>query len=170
MAQRSVVAFDPGGTTGWATLWFPERNLYHGTNLLDGLEFDCGQFGGPERSQSAEIAIMLSEYSGPVIIEDFVLRQFRKDSDLLSPVRMIARIENTIEWMERAEPRRDKCIVFKQQPALAKSTATDARMRDWGLWTPGKPHANDAVRHAITFLRRAKASGAMRRKAWGLAA
>jgi hypothetical protein len=163
------MAFDPGGTTGWALLSFPETNLYHG-HIFEGLEFDCGQFDGSEKRQSAGIALMLGEYKGPVVIEDFILRQYRKDPELLSPVRMTSRIENTIEWMERAEPRREPIHVFKQQPALAMSTATDGRMKKWGLWTPGQPHANDAVRHAITFIRRARGSRKLRTAAWGLAA
>jgi hypothetical protein len=38
---------------------------------------------------------------------------------------------------------------------LAKSTIQDDYMRAAGLWSPGQVHANDAMRHAILFLRRA---------------
>lgn len=173
----SVLAFDPGGSTGWALFWFPERNLYTG-DILDDLEFDNGEIYGEDDVQCRQIRPMLARHDGPLILEDFVLRQFRQDRDLLSPVRMISRIEllnesripRAVTKVEELNDAHYQLPLFKQQPAMAKGTATDARMRSWGLWTPGKPHANDATRHCITFIRRARGNRALRLAAWGLAA
>lgn len=41
-----------------------------------------------------------------------------------------------------------------QSPADAKTFATDAKLRERGWWTPGKPHANDAARHALLAIAR----------------
>jgi hypothetical protein len=59
--------------------------------------------------------------------------------------------------------------MFTQEPSLAMSTATDERLKDWGLYKRegGEEHARDATRHGITFLRRAKDKRNLRYRAWG---
>jgi hypothetical protein len=51
-------------------------------------------------------------------------------------------------------------------PALAKTTMTDERLRDLGLYeqTVGKEHGRDALRHALTFWKRVKTQPALRRE------
>lgn len=39
-----------------------------------------------------------------------------------------------------------------QSPAEAKRFASDIRLKHLGWHTPGKGHANDAARHALTFI------------------
>jgi hypothetical protein len=55
---------------------------------------------------------------------------------------------------------------FVQNASMAKSTATDERLKDAGLYRPGMLHAVDAMRHATTFLRRARADSKLREKAF----
>jgi hypothetical protein len=170
----SLLAFDPGGTTGWARVWVPAAALLPGGSILASIEFEVGQIVGDDKEQGRKIALMLAGpgFSGPLVIESFRLRQFRQDDDLLAPVRMIARIEQIVEILEYWGPV-DKVPaaypIFKQEPSLAKSTCPDNRMRKWGVWTPGRPHANDAMRHAITFLRRAKSDARLRAAAFSVA-
>lgn len=81
-----------------------------------------------------------------LVIEDFQLRQRSAD---LSPVRVTSALlahlsDSSLGWP--AMVRADHCLRF-QQPAEAKTYATDARLRDWGLWTVGKEHGRDATRH-----------------------
>src|SRR5688500_3498673 len=159
-----LMAVDPGGTTGWAVFWIPTANmLVRDLRILEDAEYRCGQATGPEEQQVKElIDVMRDIGDAPVIIEDFILRQFRQDRGLLSPVRVTAMLEFAI-WergWDAAHP------IRKQQASLAKSTVTDERLRDWGFWEPGMPHARDALRHALTFLRRAKADRALARWAW----
>lgn len=163
----NLQGFDPGGTTGWARVWLPETAFEPGEKILPHLEFEVGQIGGSEKTQGRAIALMLAEYAGPIVIEGFTLRQFSQDADLLAPVRMIARIEQIIDILEFLGPSPPKAT-FYQQPALAKSTVTDARMRKWGIWTPGRPHANDGLRHCVTFLRRCKNDSGLRLAAFGI--
>lgn len=162
----SVLGFDPGGTTGWGFLSFHIDALLPNYDMFDGMQFDCGQIYGDDEQQSVELRKFIDEHLGPIVVEGFVLRKFSRDPDLLSPVRMGSRISLLAEIKNRADP----FPIFEQQPSMAMATATDDRMRDWGLWTPGQPHANDAIRHCITFLRRAKGSALLRKAAWGLAA
>jgi hypothetical protein len=158
-----LLAIDPGGTTGWAHFWIPTANLLgRSLDILEDVEYDCGQLTGSEPEQAMQIRPMLEEMSGtgPVICEDFILRQFRQDAALLSPVRLMAMIEFMVSLINEPPPFK------KQQPSLAKSTATDERLKDWGLWEKGAPHARDAIRHGVTFLRRAKTDNRLRNWAW----
>lgn len=165
-------AYDPGGTTGWAHVWLPTACLAPGgPSILQSIEFEVGQLAGSDRRQGRGLATQLGDFVGPVVIEDFILRKFSAGRDLLAPVRMIARIEQIIELLleygYEPEDRGRVLRVYKQLPALAKSTCTDERMRRWGIWTPGKPHANDALRHAVTFLRRCLVDGGLAAEAFG---
>ena len=40
-----------------------------------------------------------------------------------------------------------------QMPSEAKGYANDERMKRWGFWVPGKPHATDALRHWVKYER-----------------
>jgi hypothetical protein len=179
-AGLEVFGVDPGGTTGWATIWIPTANvILRDVDIFDDAEYDCGQWTGTEGWQSQEFRFAMKEFRGPVLCEDFILRKFRQDADLLAPVRMTARIEQQIWEVNTArmtgglytdpgwEVEADRKFAIdrgswdgirfkKQQPSLAKSTATDDRLKKWGMYEKGQPHARDAVRQCATFLRRAK--------------
>jgi len=69
-----------------------------------------------------------------LVVEDFQLRQRSVD---LSPVK--------ITWGLLSLIPEDEMLM--QQPSEAKSYATNERLRKWGVWTVGKEHGRDAVRH-----------------------
>lgn len=148
-----VIAFDPGGVTGWAAmkvhpLALTEPEQYR---VLDNIEWmSMGQFVGGERDQVNQMLDMIREWPGAaVVIEDFILRELRQDRNLLSPVRI------TAAFRYAAGPElRD----FLQQPALAMSTMTDDRLKALGYYerTVGQQHARDALRHLFTFSMRVR--------------
>lgn len=177
----TVIAIDPGGTTGWSlisvhpgALTEPDAkildNIFHhqhgqvdcgshrgnlGTSLHKGISTD-GEFSG-----IYDLAKFIKQWPvAAVVVEDFILRQSRMDRELLSPVRVTAGLGYTL-WKEG----RDYHV---QTPADAKSTCTDARLKDWGMYDPtgNMVHARDADRHAILFLRKAKAKASFRANAW----
>jgi hypothetical protein len=165
----NIFGVDPGGTTGWAVLWVPTVNLLsREVTLLEDVEFDCGEWSGPDDKQAEafSIEVQTMRSNSPIIFEDFILRTFRQDRDLLAPVRVTAKMEFALYRLRDDLGVPKAYPVLKQQPSMAKSTATDDRLKDWGLWEPGKPHARDAIRHAVTFLRRAKADRRLRNWAW----
>lgn len=41
--------------------------------------------------------------------------------------------------------------IVKQSAGMAKTFATDVKLRRWGLYQPNKRHANDAIRHGVYF-------------------
>lgn len=159
----TVIALDPGGTTGWCVLAVhPESLVEPDVTILGNiLWWTSGQFTGTEYKQNSQIIDLIECWPyAAVLLEDFILRKQLRSRELLSPVRITSVIEYELERVGRP--------CFKQQPSEAKNTATDDRLKNWGLYRRegGEEHARDATRHAITFLRRAKDRPNIRHRAW----
>jgi hypothetical protein len=157
----TVVALDPGGTTGWCVFQcHPESLIDPEVLVLDNIDYwQSGQFTGSEDQQAADIFNLICSWAGcAVLIEDFVLRMMSPDRDLLSPVRITAKVEHLL-WQR-------ELTFFKQMPSEAKTTATDDRLKSWKLYKPGEEHGRDATRHAITFMRKARSRWMLRMYAW----
>jgi hypothetical protein len=216
----ACIAFDPGGTTGWALVTcYQEAINYAGYSILDNLVFwACGQYTGPFASQANEMMGLVAAWprDTAVVMEDFLLRQFRMDRTLLDPVRVMERFDQLLFNHDQAEEdkrlarlngqyaggagrevgrspselpslgtfvRRAPRTAFLQQPSMAMTTMTDARLQlaeesvaasrggaaggarglagsGYGFFTAtkGRPHARDALRHAFTFMRRERSA------------
>jgi hypothetical protein len=164
-SSYTVLAIDPGGTTGWSIFCFDPKALVDDeVKLLASINFwTCGEVTGDEDDQVDYLETLAAAWPlADVVVEDFILRQYRQDRSLLAPVRVTASFKRALRWtgvqlpgQGQTQPRR----FHLQQPNLAKSAVTDTRMRASGFYqaTAGKPHARDAVRHALTFARRKKA-------------
>jgi hypothetical protein len=176
----TAIGFDPGGTTGWAVFSvFPEALDEEDLKILDHVAFwSAGQFVGEESEQVHEMLELVRVWPDDaiVIVEDFVLRTYQRSRDLLSPVRISGAFEYGL-WQMSFKPRGEivRRTIQWQQPALAMSAITDGRLQQCGYWNPlvGQPHARDAVRHVLTWLRRekqerAKANRAIRRATGGV--
>lgn len=181
----TVIAFDPGGTTGWSLITLAAETLIDPkvkilANIQDHLhgEVDCGVHrGNLDASLHGGISID-GEFSGvydciklcrewpcaAVVIEDFVLNVHRRDRELLSPVRITSAIGYTL-WQDG----RDYHV---QMPGDAKNVCSDTALKEWGMYDSngGLKHARDADRHALLFLRKAKENNkrgkALRERAW----
>lgn len=142
-----VIALDPGGTSGWALFQVHPDAMTGDPEIpiFSNIEWwTAGEFTGSSYSQCDEIVELCNSWPGArLVTEDFKLRQMAAQLD---PVE----INHTIIWALR--PR----YFVKQSASLAMGTVPDERQKDWGLWLPGKPHARDAVKHAVTFLKRKK--------------
>jgi hypothetical protein len=180
-SEATVIAVDPGGTTGWSLISVhPQALTEPKADFLDNIfehqhgQVDCGTHRGNLASSLHEGISTDGEFSGiydltqfieawpvaAVVIEDFTLRQFRMDRELLSPVRITSAIGYSM-WLKGRE-------YHVQGPADAKTICTDNRLKEWKMYDPygGMRHARDADRHAILFLRKAKANSKFRALAW----
>lgn len=126
-----VVGMDPGGTTGIAVLrytadTYPE--LIYLTQLPFGHEGFYEWFVGTRKADNTAIA---SE----------VWEEHNKKGVDREPI--------YVQGVQYAFWQRD---ITYQSPKL-KSLVTDEFLKENNLWTPGRPHQMDALRHAIIWLR-----------------
>lgn len=179
--QATVIAVDPGGTTGWSLISIPPEALCESdVTILDNIwthqhgQVDCGSYRGNLATSLHPGISTDGEFSGvydlakfirawpcaAVVIEDFNLRQLRMDRDLLSPVRVTAALGYELWKMGKD--------YHVQTPVDAKRVCTDDRLKQWRMYDPtgNLKHARDADRHAILFLRRAKSKRDFRANAW----
>lgn len=156
-----VTAFDPGGVTGWAAFAVREEAMHDPRmKVLANLAWwQTDEFFGDENKQAQEMIHLTDAWDDAhIVVEDFLLRKLSTDREMLAPVRVTARFEYGL--FIQGDPR----TIILQPGDLAMSTVTDDRLIDIGKIrslgfynaTRGKKDARDAVRHALTWLRRAK--------------
>lgn len=133
----SLLSLDPGGTTGVAEL---EYELGEKPILKSVYQIEGGLAGFLEWWYGSNKLFDIT------VCEDFVLRPSVKFPDL-SPVYIIGALEMA-EFANDIKP-------FYQSPSV-KPLCNDEVLKRIGFYTKGKPHGNDAVRHAIIYLRSIK--------------
>lgn len=123
---ETVIAFDPGGTTGVAILTPTSRKRIHVRQLT-------------------EIWELLNRYSpDEVVVERFQFRYGggRSKVDLtakevIGVIKLWCALKNV--------------PLFEQTPSQAKNLWTDKKLKQLDLWLP-MPHAMDATRHLLYHL------------------
>lgn len=153
--KLSIIAVDPGGTTGWSLLTLPKEvdgqciwTTSQEVLLANQIQWIHGQIDcrhDKEHYGVQQLKELINLYpSAAVLFEGFQLRQLAVD---LSPVKIIARVEEYLYWRQRS--------MITQMPAV-KATANNARLKEWQVYTPdgGLDHARDADRHLMIFIRR----------------
>lgn len=163
----TVVAFDPGGTTGWAVVSVhPVAVRDPAYSILDNLtHVTFGQFCGTELAMADAMIDLCEQWPGAVrLTEQFILMTHTNSDALLSPVRLNAALRYGLHLKAKGTDRR----VWNQTASMAKTTMTDERLAYCALIEPtrGKPHARDALRHALTFWKRVRTSYALGREAF----
>jgi hypothetical protein len=174
----TVLAFDPGVTTGYANLQVSRFALDLMQVELEPLhksilkretgEIRC--LGPQSRWTGIEAALendgveqMLSIAAcqlGPIVFEDFIIdfNQVTMTRSALSPVTVMAKFEYGLDIAWSQGPNSTGRL-FRQNRSPVKTTCTDDRLKNWGLYDRNSgPHARDAVRHAFYFLRSCRGS------------
>ena len=143
-AKGTLVALDPGGTTGYAI--FNHLTLQEAGQLDTGSQEEALKLfepllgvGDRDRNRNRNI--------DAVVMEDHRVYQNRIEQHAgssLSTPRLIGMIEtlclqHSIPW-------------HKQPASMPKQFVTDEKLKAWGLYLPGKRHARDAIRHACYFI------------------
>ena len=144
-----IQAYDPGGTTGWCMIAIHKMAIRKPDILIlpNVTWWTAGELTGSERSQVGRMTEGANLWPrAHLVMEDFILRKLSADRALLAPVRVAARFEERMG---------DRHIVY-QLSSFAMTAVTDERLRDWGFWVSGSPHARDAIRHALLWAQRAK--------------
>jgi hypothetical protein len=170
----TVIALDPGETTGWSLISVDPRALSDPAKhkvLSSIYEHQHGQvdsYRGTGKIPNEGECLMADDLCqliaawphAAVIIEKFTIRINDRSHSFLSPVRLISKIEQHLWENNRT--------YFSQQPNDAKTTITDVRLKDWGMYEKegGQGHARDADRHAVLFVRKATQSQQLRAQAF----
>lgn len=163
----TVVALDPGTTTGWCVLTVHPSVVMGGAALAKNVshcaigEIANGASAVGENRSVGECFDLVEAWPwAAVVVEDFILRTANKERVTLSPVRVTAALSYALSSGGRK--------MWLQQPSLAMTTVTDARLELWGLYagTEGLVHGRDALRHAVTFFMRAAQKRSLAAEAW----
>ena len=173
----TTVWIDPGGITGWGVMNVSPVDLCDDEKPLRNViqHWSCGEITGNEDEMASQCLELYDVWPDAAIgIEAFTIRKFNQSHEFLSPVRIRSKIEYGLWLMEKwsaadeerpiGRPRR----LWHEQPSMAKSTLTDDRQREFGLWEPGRDHKRDAIKHCYTFLLKARQSPRVRYYAWPL--
>lgn len=170
----TVCAFDQGGTTGWTVASVAPTSLLNAEKPIHKCieHMASGQITGTEDQQADEMLDLAFTWpDAALLLETFIIRKFLQHHGFLSPVRIEEKFRYGLHLYAKAQERKRPRYVYKQQPSLAMDYCTDARQKQWGFWHPGEPHANDATKHAVTFLERCRdpqRGARMRASAWPL--
>jgi hypothetical protein len=153
---------DGGVTTGWAAIGVSRASIFD--NEPGGIqEWESGQIDGPFSGQVIALASIIKRFSPVAIItEGFDPKADNRTEAFWSPII----VNSMLIFANHLGMTGPMTTMHEQMPGLAKSTATDPRLRKWGLYAKGSRHARDGTRHAITFIRRAKQNPTLAREAW----
>lgn len=149
-----ILALDPGGTTGWAKCTLEEvpDSIDAAGNLhvkRRGV-FSWGQMG--PHSHHLELQALLETAMSEtqelhLVTESFQFRQF--DGNRTGVVLVSVEYIGVARLFALQHP--DRVLFTQQTPAEAKGFVTDVKIKKLDLWTPGLPHAMDAMRHLIYY-------------------
>jgi hypothetical protein len=133
-----LLSLDPGGTTGYCL--FEVARDDEQAELIKRGQIERGLQGFLDFHWD-----VLEDLNIDLIVcESFKLREGLHGVDL-TPTYVIGALEALYPTTD----------ILYQEPKL-KPLCDDDRLKKLGLHVPGKPHANDAVRHAVIALRNAR--------------
>jgi hypothetical protein len=162
-----VLAYDPGGTTGWAVACITPKDLLSDKVINHRLlkHFAHGQIVGDEMTQIDQLVELVDIWPKAAVVGESFVQRIRntglETDEAYSPVRINA----TLRWWLATEDRHQ----FKQTPSQAKDRWTDDRLDEVKLNPEGghaTRHARDGVRHAMLFMGRARQTKRLRHVAW----
>jgi hypothetical protein len=157
--EYHVVAFDPGGVSGWAHFVVHKKAFIAPNNKLlhNIIKWNTGEFSGTEFEQVKQAVRLVhrARYGAmpyvaqtDVVIEDFELTQIIGGKDLLLPVRFTAILQWECSWRYAITP--------VMQNRTLRTGITRDRLKLWNFWPVAGKDSFAAMQHAITWLRRIK--------------
>lgn len=137
--RQRILALDPGGTIGYAT-----GEIQGDRYNLVGWQSNGGSLDGNIRQLSKTIHHIKPDV---IVCESYRIYSSKLKEhvnsevptiQLIGAIRLLALQVNSQLVMQSAQQ--------------GKGFVTDDKLRQWQYYTPGSPHANDAIRHLIHYL------------------
>lgn len=129
--MATVVAVDPGGTTGLA-VWSPGM----GISLWE---------GKPDEAVDRLANLSAINHKRHFVVERYIITpataKMSQQHDALE-------IIGALKYLVRTHDH----TLSLQTPAEAKAFSTDTKLKTVGWYKPGLPHARDASRHLLLYL------------------
>jgi hypothetical protein len=140
---KTIIAFDPGGTTGWAT-WQQDN-----VSIWNEPRWSRGQLGPEEHHEELDQLLGLQhtmDYT--VVTESFEFRNRARSGLVLVPLEYIGVMKR---WVQ-ANERHGRVRYVEQTASMGKGFVTDEVIKKLDLWYPGYKHAMDATRHLLYYV------------------
>jgi hypothetical protein len=168
----TVVAFDPGGMTGWSVMAVhPEALSDPSLSALENVdpwthgEIKCNGPDGKYDIAAEDLgcdemmAIVESWPGALIVLEDFRPRTDVRTMEAYTPMRLNAMMQRELHKLG---------MIYAMQMPSEKSTASDDRLKLWGFYerAGGMGHARDGDRHSLIAIRKAKQTGKKRGMWW----
>lgn len=138
ISRYSLLALDPGLTTGWALFKY-------------GTPYVCGQSNTREVASMCEriesLTDLIPDSDRLLVVEDYFIYPSKAKDHIYSTV-PVARLIGCIETIAYQRYIR---VVF-QSASSAKGLVSDDRLLRHDLYVPGMPHAMDAIRHGLYYV------------------
>jgi hypothetical protein len=144
--MKSILSFDPGGTTGWAFIGY--------TETTEAVTFESGQIPNGHLG-FIEWWNRKVQYlpDTAIVCESFTLREGIRGVNL-EPCYVIGALQALYD---------DK---ITYQSPMFKSFCDNDALKALGFYTVGKQHERDAFRHAVAYLRTVEKHIPTLRKGW----
>lgn len=136
----TLLALDPGETTGWARFSATPEQL-----VLE--EFGQAKTWPIDQSVSGVTELLGRHAPTVVVMESYRVYEWKTDDHSWSSVPTLQLIGciKTLS-IQRNTP------FYEQTAQIAKNFCTDERLKTWGMYPKGLRHARDAIRHGIYYL------------------
>ena len=133
-----IMGLDPGQTTGAC--------LMQGGELLYATQLKTPNL----RDAISTLQAFLEEHSNAnvVVYEDYRVYAWKASTHAFNELHT-AKVIGAIETLVQLQPSLRDTSISVRMAQPVKSFCTDAKLKAWGLWIPGKQHARDAIRHAV---------------------
>jgi hypothetical protein len=156
-----IMGIYPGEISAGAIIGIHERTIFR--DYPGRIVFrDTFEVTGSEDGQALALADATRRfYPIAIVMESPRLAKSITSDEQLSTVRIASKIELCVNTHYILSP------LFWQAPSLTRSTVDDKSLRALGLYEPDQDQVNDAARHALTFIRRAKQDNDLAVEAWG---
>lgn len=132
----TILALDPGGTTGWALArWGDEGDL----------KWHCGHIGPEEHHKE------LYDFLGMQQTDNYTIVTERFEYRNTSRPGLVLMSREYIGIVKLFHKERGGSLRF-QNASQAKGFVKDRHIKELGLWSPGFQHAMDAYRHLLYYI------------------